>query len=180
MLSHRENVRTSKIEGKEEKFFSKIYLEHIRIWFRQKKTKFFHACVLLSCLPVHSIVKVLYNPRAGLCFSSDPDPDSPDSPSNMIWLLPFPLSRKYNGGTQKDWEKDSENAWSSINRSIFFATAPKSISVSRLINSWLGWTSLVWSSRAVPNSWHCFRNAWKIIVKLKTTYLTQYQQEEVY
>ncbi len=39
----------AKIEGKEAKFFSKIYEGHIRIWFRSKKnSKLSHACVPLS------------------------------------------------------------------------------------------------------------------------------------
>jgi hypothetical protein len=39
----------AKIEGKEAKFFSKIYEGHIRIWFRSKKnSKLSHACVPLN------------------------------------------------------------------------------------------------------------------------------------
>ncbi len=39
----------AKIEGKEAKFFSKIYEGHIRIWFRsKKKSKLSHACVPLK------------------------------------------------------------------------------------------------------------------------------------
>ncbi len=39
----------AKIEGKEAKFFSKVYKGHIRIWFRsKKKSKLSHACVPLS------------------------------------------------------------------------------------------------------------------------------------
>ncbi len=40
----------AKIEGKEAKFFSKIYEGHIRIWFRSNKnSKLSHACVPLKC-----------------------------------------------------------------------------------------------------------------------------------
>jgi hypothetical protein len=46
----------AKIEGKEAKFFSKIYEGHIRIWFRsEKNSKLSHACV-----PVTSICVTRY------------------------------------------------------------------------------------------------------------------------
>jgi hypothetical protein len=45
----------AKIEGKEAKFFSKIYEGHIRIWFRSKKnSKLSHACVPLRSSGIDS------------------------------------------------------------------------------------------------------------------------------
>ncbi len=52
VLSHRGNVPTSKFwrksKEKKQNFFSKIYEGHIRIWFKVKKSKLFHACVPLK------------------------------------------------------------------------------------------------------------------------------------
>jgi hypothetical protein len=44
----------AKIEGKEAKFFSKIYQGHIMIWFGKKNLKLSHDCVPLSVRPVHA------------------------------------------------------------------------------------------------------------------------------
>ncbi len=54
----------AKIEGKEAKFFSKIYEGHIRIWFRSKKnSKLSHACVPLSMMLI-MVVNFLGNQPA--------------------------------------------------------------------------------------------------------------------